>query len=73
MGTSGAMEKRRAQFFFELTDLLTERRLTDTQTLSGLTEVQRLGEGDDVPEVAEFHGRHAILSLKESGIGYQDS
>ena len=39
---------------FELADLLREWRLGEMQTERGAAEVQLLGDGDEVAQVAEF-------------------
>src|SRR6185503_6945143 len=49
------MEQFDAEFILELPDLLTERRLTDVKTLRRLSEVQAVGNGNGVAEVAQFH------------------
>ena len=50
-----ALEQLRAQFRFQRLDLLAQRRLADVQALGRAREVQLLGDGDKVAQVAQFH------------------
>ena len=45
----------RADFCFEVLDLLAERRLADPNLCGGACEVPFLGDGEEVANVAEFH------------------
>ena len=40
---------------FEIADLLRERRSSKMKPLCGPTEMQLLGNGDEVPQLPEFH------------------
>jgi hypothetical protein len=51
----GSLKQCYAQLFLELPNLLAERRFADMQALGGLAEVQTLCDGDDIPQVPEFH------------------
>ncbi len=46
-----ALEQRRAEFVLKLAHLRAERRLCDVQPHRGATEVQLLGDGDEVTQV----------------------
>src|SRR4051794_31478973 len=50
-----AVEEPDAELLLELADLLADRRLGDVEPLRGAAEVQLFGDGDEVPEMAEFH------------------
>ena len=49
-GTTGA------QFRLQLPDLLGQRRLGHVEPLRGTAEVTLLGDGEEVPQVSQFHG-----------------
>src|SRR5262245_26888704 len=49
------MKERDPQLFFELTDLMAERWLTEMQLLGGAAEVQRFAERDNVAKVTQLH------------------
>ena len=51
----GAVEELDPELFFELPDLMAERRLTQIQALGGPAEVQRLGQCDDVAKMTQLH------------------
>ena len=44
-----------AKFAFEIADLLRKRRSGQVEPLRGSTEMQLLGHGDEVGQLAEFH------------------
>ena len=50
-----AQQQRRADLLLELADLLAQRRLGHVQALRRAAEVQLLGDGDEVAQVAELH------------------
>lgn len=52
-----SLEERRANFVLQFTDLFAQRGLDNRQALSGPAEVFELGGGDEIAEVAQFHGR----------------
>jgi hypothetical protein len=43
------------QFFLEHADLAAQRRLSDPQSVGGLTQAAELGDMDQGAELAEFH------------------
>jgi hypothetical protein len=51
-----AREERRADVALEVADLPAQRRLGDVQARRRAAEVQLLGDGDEVAQVAELHG-----------------
>ena len=51
-----AFEEAHLQVAFERLDLLRERRARDVQTFGGAAEVQFLGDGDEVAQLAKLHG-----------------
>jgi hypothetical protein len=51
-----AREEGGAELALEIADLPAERRLGDVQSRGRVTEVQLLGDGDEVAEVAQLHG-----------------
>ncbi|MNY48640.1 hypothetical protein D3C86_1839890 [compost metagenome] len=53
----GTLEQAHAQLVLQRLDLLAQRRLGDAQLQGRATEVQLLGDGDEIAQVAEFHGR----------------
>ena len=59
----GAVKELHLQLFFELADLVAERRLAQMQPFRGAAEVQRVGQHDDVAEVPQLH---ALRILNES-------
>ena len=60
----GAVEELDAELLLELADLLAYCRLRDVQALRRAAEVQLLGDGDEVPQVTEFHGDPPWISLR---------
>src|SRR5678810_4216 len=50
-----ALEQRRADLALEVADLPRERWLRDVESGGSSTEVKLFGDGDEIPEVAEFH------------------
>ena len=55
-----AHKEHHAQVFLQLADLTAQRRLRDVQVLGGLPEIEVLGDGDEVTNVTQFHGRYSI-------------
>ena len=51
----GAVKELDPQLFFELADLMAERRLAQIQPLGSAAEVQRLGQRDDVAKMTQLH------------------
>ena len=51
-------EQESAEFSLELLDLLTQRRLRDVESRRSAPEMQLLGDGDEVAEMAKLQ-RHA--------------
>jgi hypothetical protein len=51
-----ASEKNYPQILFQLTDLPAQGWLRNVQLLSGLAEVEVFRNGDEVPDVTQFHG-----------------
>jgi len=49
------LKQSNAEFFFELPDLLAERRLTDVQAYRRATEVKFFGDRYKVTQVSQFH------------------
>jgi len=58
-----AHEQARPDQFLQLADLLAERRLRHAQPLRRLAEVQRIGDGKEVAQVAEFDGHGSSLFI----------
>jgi hypothetical protein len=56
-GVGGAVEETDAQLLLQLPDLSAQRRLGDVQPFCGPGEVPVLGDGQEVPQAAQF--RHA--------------
>src|SRR5690606_27195369 len=50
-----ALEQAHPEFLFQGLDLLAQRRLGNAQHLSGAAEMQLLGDGDEIAQVAQFH------------------
>jgi putative acetyltransferase len=53
-GARGAEEERRAEYLFELADLLRERGLGEVEAQGGASEVKLFGDGYEVAEVAKL-------------------
>ena len=51
----GAVEQLDPELFFELADLMTERRLAEMQPFGGAAEVQGFCERHDVAKVSQLH------------------
>jgi hypothetical protein len=51
----GPVKKLGAQLGFQVSNLLTERRLAQMQTLGGPAKIQCLGHGKEITEVPKFH------------------
>jgi hypothetical protein len=73
-GARGANEQRDPDGFFELADLLAERRLGDVHSRSGASEMQLLGDGDEILELAQLdhHGWAPWVEKRRDG-GNSDS
>jgi hypothetical protein len=56
------LEKLNAQVLLELPHLLADGGLSDTETLGGAPEMELLGDGDEVPKVAELHAEAAAAA-----------
>ena len=56
---AGAIEQPRTQFVLQRADLLAQWRLGDAKALGCATEMQVLGQGDEVAEMAQFHAIHS--------------
>lgn len=54
-----AREERRPELVLERADLAAQRRLRDVQALSRPTYVSFLGDGNEVADLREAHGRGA--------------
>ena len=52
---SNDLDKLGAGFALQLPDLLRQRRLRDVQAGGGAAEVPLLGDGDEVPQMAQLH------------------
>src|SRR3712207_7638780 len=52
-----ALEERDAQLALEVVHLLRERLLRDVEPLRRARVAQLLGDGDEIPEMAELHAR----------------
>ena len=71
-GAGGSGEEGVAEDLFELADLLGERGLGEVEAEGGSAEVQFLGDGDEVAEMAEFYvliHTYYITNLEEQYIG----
>jgi hypothetical protein len=55
-------QEHRLQLRFELPNLMAQRGLRDSQVRGRLTEVQRLRDGDEVPQVPQLHDRPRAIS-----------
>jgi hypothetical protein len=66
---AAAVEQGRTQLVLQLLDLVRQRRLRDVQALRRAGEVQRLGDGVEVAEVAQFHGGVAAALVPRGGLG----
>ena len=51
-GTSGAVEKRAADFALEIGDLLADGGLRDAQSTAGFAEGGVLGSGAEIPQMS---------------------
>ena len=60
----GAVEQPDPELEFELADLLADRGLRDMQALCRTAEVQLLRDGDEIPQVPEFHCRSPLINLR---------
>ncbi|MCR3837842.1 hypothetical protein K3Z99_12395 [Pseudomonas aeruginosa] len=50
-----------SELFLQLLDVEAQRRLGDEQASRGATEMQFLGDRDEVAKLSEIHGRHLVL------------
>ena len=63
-----ASEQTKSKLFFDLSDLLAERRLADAQSLRSVREVEFLGQNNDCAQVTHFNiGEHCSKPLSPSG------
>jgi len=58
-----ADEELGPELTFEIADLLRERRSSEVKPLGGPTEMQFLGNGDEVGQLPEFHAVDARADL----------
>jgi hypothetical protein len=65
-GAAEAIKEARAEFVFELANLLRERRLGDVALAGGTTEAAGIDDGAEVAELVEFHQTNLIGDLPES-------
>ncbi|NIK49782.1 hypothetical protein FHS46_004162 [Variibacter gotjawalensis] len=56
------MEQDSAKFFFEVFDVLRQRRLRHVQSLGGTAEVQLVGHSNETAERSQIH-RNTIFEL----------
>src|SRR5690606_32268306 len=54
-GGRGSLEKRHSHFLLQFANLPTERRLRDVQASGGAGHILLLRDGDEIPELAQFH------------------
>lgn len=57
-------EKGGPELLLERADLATERRLRDVEALRGASDVPFLGDGDEVADLREAHGRSMRRALR---------
>jgi hypothetical protein len=63
-----ASEQMKSKLFFDLSDLLAERRLADAQSLRSVREVEFLGQNNDCVQVTHFNvGEHCSIPLSPNG------
>ncbi|MCY1241781.1 hypothetical protein D9M72_547020 [compost metagenome] len=55
-----ALEQPDLELFFERLDLDAQRRLRNVQALRGAREVELLGDGDEIAEMAQFHDIYEV-------------
>ena len=60
-GAAEAIEQADAEFGFEFEDLLRERRLGDVRMFGGSREAAGGGDGAEVAELVEFHGKSSVI------------
>lgn len=63
--TAGAFQQRRPKAPFELADRPRQRGLRDPEPLRGPSEMQLLGDGDEVPQLPRLH---AVMVFDPPGI-----
>jgi hypothetical protein len=61
---SQTVEEPRSQIFFELEDLLRERRLSNFAALRGTAEAAGFGDRTDIPQLMEFHRKILYLAWR---------
>ena len=59
-----ADEELGAKLTFEIADLLRERRSSKVKALGGATEMQFLGDGDEVGQLPHFHAVDRTADLR---------
>jgi hypothetical protein len=60
---AAAVEQLDTELFFELADLVRQRRLGDVQAFGGACEIQGFGDGIEVADVAQFHERSSVFII----------
>lgn len=60
-----ASEQGGSKLVFERADLSTERRLRDAKALGGATDVTFLGDGNEVADLREAHGRSMCRATRD--------
>jgi hypothetical protein len=58
-----ADEELCSKLTFEIADLLRERRSSKVKALCGPTEMQLLGNGDEIGQLPEFHAADGTAGL----------
>ena len=59
----GALQQQYAQLPFQPLQLLAQRGLDDVLACGGPAEVQLLGQGDEVAQLAKLHARRPLIGI----------
>jgi hypothetical protein len=62
-GFRAVVEKRNAQFIFEVANLPAQRRLRNVKPRGGARHVLFFSDGDEVSQVTEFHFADELIVL----------
>jgi hypothetical protein len=62
-GARGSDKERIPDFFFQVPDLLRQRRLRHMKPAGGAAEMQLLGNGEEIAQVAEIHMTIVLIGI----------
>jgi hypothetical protein len=65
-----SLDQLHAEVVFQLLELRRQGRLTDERALCGLAEVLGVGQGHEIPQIAQIHGRSPAPNARFCNTGW---